>query len=115
MLISQLLKKIDFFKEYVEPFITAYDKKTCGVKYEVKHGSVVGGVISVLFFGATAGYLMYLFTVMYSYNKDVTKTAVLTNNFEAGFERVNMNDYMMFYPSMALEPMNTAAGLNLEP
>lgn len=75
----------------------------------------MGGCISVLFFGATVGYIMYLFMVMYSYDKDVQKTAVLTNNFETGFERINMNDKKMFYPSMALEPMNTAAGLNLDP
>ena len=64
------LKKFDIFGTQVQTFITSRDKKLNKKTFETSHGSIYGGIISILFIVISGWYLYTLFQNMINGNKD---------------------------------------------
>ena len=58
------LKKLDMFGTPVKTFLTSRNKKLNKKSFMEVHGSIVGGIISILFIAASIFYLFTLFKNM---------------------------------------------------
>ena len=58
------LKNVDIFGTPVKTFLTSRDKKLNKKSFMEVHGSIIGGIISILFIAASVFYLFTLFSNM---------------------------------------------------
>ena len=72
----KFLKKLDIFETPVVFYSTSRNKKTNEKKFEQNHGSIPGGLFTLITRGCTLYYLYYLFSNMNKGTFDI-----ITNKF----------------------------------
>ena len=98
---NTLLKSIDLFHQPVHTFITSREKKNKTKKFSDSHGSVFGGILSIICVISTYTYLHFEIGNMYSGTNDFYGSRIITNTFEEGLNLEFMKN-SSFYPSFQI-------------
>ena len=64
------LKSIDVFAQPIFTFNTNRNKKTNVKEHTIKHGSIVGGILTIICFGCSLSYFLYNIVKMNSGSYD---------------------------------------------
>jgi hypothetical protein len=81
----KFLKKLDIFQTEVQIFSTSRNKVTNEKTYAENHGSVLGGILSIICFLSTSYYIHNLYFDMISGNQDNYNNVLETNIFNNGW------------------------------
>ena len=77
----KFLKQLDIFESEVKIFSTSRNKLTNEKTYAKSHGSILGGILSIIFFISTGYYIKHLYVQMESGMKDNYNNQIKTNTF----------------------------------
>ena len=80
------LKDIDIFSQPVVTYQTSRDKKNNKKAFSDSHGSVHGGILTIICFLVTFGYISSEFLHMIRGDSDHYNQRIKTNTFEDGLE-----------------------------
>ena len=97
------LKTIDIFSQPIVSYQTSRDKKNNRKEFSDSHGSVIGGLLTIICFVVTFGYISSEFMAMINGESDNYNQRIKVNTFEDGLEEaVIQND--TFLPVLEIEP-----------
>ena len=102
------LKNIDYFATPVKTFLTSREKKTDSKSFSQTHGSILGGILTIIFAIISIYYSFNLFNSMNSGSQDSIKHEV-ENNVDIGLSetfKMTSHKYDLFYPLIQLENTN---------
>ena len=74
------LKKIDIFAQPMFTFSTNRNKKTNKKSFVMYHGSIFGGILTLVFAAITIGYIYHELLEMIRGNRDNTNYEIITNS-----------------------------------
>ena len=98
-MVLKFLKNLDFFKTEVQIFSTSRNKLTNEKTYAENHGSILGGIWSLICFILTSSYINLLYMDMISGSQDNYNNVLETNTFGDGWNIGHMSNNS-FLPSL---------------
>ena len=100
-LLKRSLKKLDIFGQPTQIFSTSRNKQTNARRFESQHGSIMGGILTIIFAISTLWYLISEFDKMITGEYDNYNSSLETNSFEEEQEVYMKNQ--SFYPTIQIE------------
>lgn len=100
----KFLKGIDIFSQPIQTFVTSRDKKTNQKSFSTDHGSILGGLVTIICAITTFTYLALEITKMCKGQNDNYVTVILSND-NRGDTEVLMKDNS-FYPFIQIKNMH---------
>ena len=84
----KLIKKLDLFAQPIFTFNTNRNKKTHEKKFTIKHGSFVGGLVTILCATCSIMYFLHNIRNMYNGSYDHQYSNIQTNHMKNGFDKI---------------------------
>ena len=102
----KLIKKLDLFSLPVYTFFSSRDKKQNKKSYHLYHGSIAGGVLTILFILVLLGNLTSIILKMFSRELDNTKSSLQMNEMKNTESNVADLFASNFMTSIQIKPMD---------
>ena len=102
----KFLKNVDLFSTPVQTFTTSRDKKSNNKSFSEDHGSILGGILSVVCFVCTISYLASMFFSMINGHLDNFNSRTKGNSFDSSTNLEYMSN-SSFLPSIEVAKLNS--------
>ena len=103
----KFLKNLDIFQTEVQIFSTSRNKVTNEKTFAENHGSILGGILSIICFFSTSFYINVLWGDMESGSQDNYNNVLETNTFGEGWNVGHIGNET-FLPSLHIQKMGSA-------
>ena len=88
----KIIKKLDLFAQPIFTFNTNRNKKTHEKKFTIKHGSFVGGLVTILCASCSLMYFSHNIRNMYGGSYDHQYSNIQTNHMKNGFDQISIQN-----------------------
>ena len=92
----KFLKTIDIFSQPVETFLTSRNRKEKSKEYKDTHGSIFGGILTIVCLITTFSYLAFSFVEMMNGENDNYNIQTRPNNMKDGQDQVFLSNSTLF-------------------